>query len=69
MEGAREAVEKVAAPAQHLDHAGRDRAIWGELTGDEPVDVRTCDRIPVGGHRLLGVDELVPADYRCSRAK
>ena len=38
VKGVREAAEQVAAPAQHLDHAGRDRAIGGELTGDEPAD-------------------------------
>ncbi|MCU1524268.1 MAG: hypothetical protein JWO18_1162, partial [Microbacteriaceae bacterium] len=41
MERAREAVEEVAASAQHLDHAGRDRAIGCELAGDEPADART----------------------------
>jgi hypothetical protein len=38
---AREAVEEVATTAQYLDHAGRDRAIRGKLTGDEPADART----------------------------
>ena len=58
MERAREAVEEVAAPAQHLAHASRDRAIRGELAGDDPVDART---------RGTGeVDRSVPAfsDYR-----
>ena len=41
VERAREAVEELAAPAQDLDHAGRDRAIRGELAGDEPADART----------------------------
>lgn len=41
VERAREAVEEFAVPAQHLDHAGRDRAIRGELAGDEPADART----------------------------
>jgi len=41
VERAREAVEEVATTAQHLDHAGRDRAIRGELARDEPMDART----------------------------
>ena len=41
MERAREPVKEFAAPAQHLDHAGRDCPIRGELAGDEPMDAGT----------------------------
>ena len=41
-EGIREAAQELAAAAQHLDHAGRDRALRGELTGDQVADVGTC---------------------------
>ena len=41
MECVREAVEEFAAPTQYFDHAGRDRAIGGELAGDDPADART----------------------------
>ena len=36
-----ESVQEGAATAQDLDHAGRDRAIRGQLAGDDPTDVRT----------------------------
>ena len=38
MECRREPVEQVDPPAQHFDHAGRDRAIGSEVDGNEAVD-------------------------------
>lgn len=35
VESARETVEEISPPAQHLDHAGRDRAVRGQPAGDE----------------------------------
>jgi hypothetical protein len=45
-------VEEVAAPAQHLDHPGHDRAIRDELAGDDPTDARS--------HGKGKVDRSVP---------